>query len=249
MTTTLRVMNLTKKFSNLVAVDNISFTATEGEVVGILGPNGAGKSTTLKMLCGFLSPSSGTAYLDGYDIMDQPVAAKRTFGYLPEGAPSYTDMTVRSFLSFIADIRGVPAADKSRKLAQVLTQLNLQTVVDQRIETLSKGYKRRVGLAQALIHDPKILVLDEPTDGLDPNQKREVRELIAELAKNKIIILSTHVLEEVAAICDRVIVIASGKILLDTTPGDLLNQSAHDNVVAALEEVFISIKQEYEVIT
>lgn len=241
MSATLRVMNLTKKFGSFTAVNNVSFTATQGEVVGFLGPNGAGKSTTMKMITGFLAPTSGTAYIGGYDILEQPRAAKQMFGYLPEGAPSYPDMTVQHFLSFIAEIRGLRGADKERRMHEVINQVNIQSVLFQRIETLSKGFKRRVGLAQALMHDPHVLILDEPTDGLDPNQKREMRKLISAMATNKVIILSTHILEEVAAICDRVIVVAQGSIILDSTPEELLRQAPQKSTIAVLEEVFINI--------
>lgn len=249
MTATLRVMNLTKNFGKLIAVDNVSFTAAQGEVVGFLGPNGAGKSTTMKMITGFLTPSSGTAYIGGYDIIEQPIAAKKLFGYLPEGAPSYPDMTVKSFISFIADIRGIDAEQKEFKIAQVINKVNLQSVLHQRIDTLSKGFKRRLGLAQALIHDPSVLILDEPTDGLDPNQKREVRNLITEMAKDKVIILSTHILEEVEAVCDRVIVVAAGKIILDSTPDELVRKSTTQSTVVALEEVFIRIAKQHQTVS
>jgi ABC-2 type transport system ATP-binding protein len=249
MTATLRVMNLTKSFGSLVAVDNLSFSATQGEVVGFLGPNGAGKSTTMKMITGFLTPTSGTAYIGGYDIKEQPLEAKRIFGYLPEGAPSYTDMTVMQFISFIADIRGIAKAEKALKINEVINKVNLQSVLQQRIETLSKGFRRRLGLAQALIHDPSVLILDEPTDGLDPNQKREVRKLITNMSKDKVIILSTHILEEVEAVCDRVIVVDAGKIILDSTPQELKRKSPQQSAITALEEVFISITKEYQVVS
>ena len=241
MSATLRVMNLTKNFGELLAVDNISFSAVQGEVVGFLGPNGAGKSTTMKMITGFLPPTAGTAYIGGYDIIEQPLAAKNVFGYLPEGAPSYPDMTVMQFLSFIAEIRGITKAERQAKIYAVVNKVNLESVLYQRIETLSKGFKRRVGLAQALIHDPSVLILDEPTDGLDPNQKREIRKLITEMSKDKVIILSTHILEEVEAVCDRMIVVAAGKIILDSTPKELAMKSPQQNTIRALEEVFISI--------
>src|SRR5581483_7055789 len=189
MTATLRVMNLTKTFGKFTAVNNISFSAVQGEVVGFLGPNGAGKSTTMKMITGFLTPTTGNAYISGYDISEQPLEAKRMFGYLPEGAPSYPDMSVRQFLSFIADIRDIAKDIKEQKIAEVVNKVNLQSVLHQRIETLSKGFKRRVGLAQALLHDPSVLILDEPTDGLDPNQKHEVRTLIRALAPEKAIVI------------------------------------------------------------
>jgi ABC-2 type transport system ATP-binding protein len=244
MSATLRVMNLTKVFNGVTAVNNISFSAAQGEVVGFLGPNGAGKSTTMKMITGFLSPTSGTAYIGGYDILEEPVAAKRVLGYLPEGAPSYSDMTVKQFLSFIADIRGIGKSDKEFRINDVVNKVNLQSVLFQNIDTLSKGFKRRVGLAQALIHNPDVLILDEPTDGLDPNQKREVRKLIKDMAKNKVIILSTHILEEVEAVCDRVIVVAAGKIILDSTPAELLRKEPTKSTIAVLEEVFVSLTSE-----
>lgn len=246
MTATLRVMNLTKRFGTLTAVDNISFSAAQGEVVGFLGPNGAGKSTSMKMITGFLNPTAGTAYIGGYDISEQPLEAKRLLGYLPEGAPSYPDMTVKQFISFIADIRGIAKKDKELKINEVINKVNLQSVLKQRIDTLSKGFKRRVGLAQALIHDPSVLILDEPTDGLDPNQKREVRKLISNMARDKVIVLSTHILEEVEAVCDRVIVVAAGKIILDSTPEELVSRVPQKNTIAALEEVFVSITTEYQ---
>lgn len=246
MTATLRVMNLTKTFGNFTAVNNISFSATKGEVVGFLGPNGAGKSTTMKMITGFLSPTAGTAYIGGYDILEQPVQAKQMFGYLPEGAPCYPDMSVKQFLSFIADIRGISKDKKELQLNEVINKVNLQSVLYQRIETLSKGFKRRVGLAQALIHDPSVLILDEPTDGLDPNQKREVRKLITNMAQEKVIILSTHLLEEVEAVCDRVIVVAAGNIIIDSTPEELVRAAPQKSTIAALEEVFINIAVEYQ---
>jgi len=244
MTATLRVMNLTKSFDGVIAVNNISFSAAQGEVVGFLGPNGAGKSTTMKMITGFLNPTSGTAYIGGYDILEEPVAAKRVLGYLPEGAPSYSDMTVKQFLSFIADIRGISKYDKELRINDVVNKVNLQSVLFQNIDTLSKGFKRRVGLAQALIHDPSVLILDEPTDGLDPNQKREVRKLIRDMSKNKVIILSTHILEEVEAVCDRVIVVAAGKIILDSTPAELLRKEPTKSTIAVLEEVFVNLTSE-----
>ncbi len=238
---TLSVMNLTKKFTNLTAVDQISFSAMQGEVVGFLGPNGAGKTTTMRMITGFLTPTSGSVYVDGYDIGEQPIEAKRRLGYLAEGAPSYQEMTGMQFLKFIAQARGIAKSESGARIAGVVERVHLHGVLDQRIETLSKGYKRRVGLAQALVHDPRVLILDEPTDGLDPIQKREVRSLISELARDKVVILSTHILEEVEAVCDRVIVLAAGKIVLDSTPVDLVREKPHKNTVAILEEVFIEI--------
>ncbi len=248
MNATLRVMNLIKSFGSLLAVDNISFSATQGEVVGFLGPNGAGKSTTMKMITGFLTPTSGTAYIDGYDILEQPLQAKRIFGYLPEGAPAYQDMTVLSFLRFIAAVHGITKANMPDKIDKVIHDVNLGAVLNQRIETLSKGFKRRLGLAQALIHDPRVLILDEPTDGLDPNQKREVRDLITKLAPDKVIVLSTHILEEVEAICNRVIIVAAGKVVLNSTASDLMNNTAQKTTISALENVFINIAKSQKAI-
>jgi ABC-2 type transport system ATP-binding protein len=222
---------LTKRYGHLLAVDELSFTVGQGEVLGFLGPNGAGKSTTMKMLAGFLSPTSGTARVCGYDVETDPVEAKRQIGYLPEGAPSYGEMTTRRFLDFIADVRDLRGADKRSRLDAVIDALHLEPVLEQPVENLSKGYKRRVGLAQAIMHDPRVLVLDEPTDGLDPNQKHEVRTLIREMAADKIIIISTHILEEVHAVCNRAIIIAHGRILADDTPGALEARSQRHNAV------------------
>jgi len=199
-------------------VDDVSFAVEHGEVLGFLGPNGAGKSTTMRMLAGFLPPTSGTARIAGADIQAQPVAAKSALGFLPEGAPAYPDMTVTGFLSFTGRIRGFAGAALREKVAQAMAMTELDSVRLQPIETLSKGFKRRVGLAQALLHDPPVLILDEPTDGLDPNQKHEVRGLIRRMAPDKAIIISTHILEEVAAVCTRAIVIARGRVVADATP-------------------------------
>src|SRR6185437_3702562 len=194
---------LTKWFGHIHAVQDVSFTVERGEVLGFLGPNGAGKSTTMKMVAGFLQPTSGTASLCGFDVLEQPIAAKRRMGYLPEGAPAYPDMTPTGFLGFIASIRGFSGSEKNKRIALAVERANLKGVMHQPIETLSKGYKRRVGLAQALLHDPPVLIMDEPTDGLDPNQKHEVRTLIEEMAPDKAIVISTHLLEEVEAVCTR----------------------------------------------
>ncbi len=231
MDTIIEIKNLCKQFDSLTAVDNISFQVKKGEVLGFLGPNGAGKSTTMKMITGFLSPTSGTVTVDGYDIVQNPLAVKQRIGYLPEGAPAYPDMTPASFLDFVAQIRGLSGKEKRNKIADTVTRVNLETVLHQPIETLSKGFKRRVGLAQAILHDPEVLILDEPTDGLDPNQKHEVRSLIRNMAQEKIIILSTHILEEVHAVCSRAIIIADGKILADGTPTDLEAKSKYYNSV------------------
>ena len=212
------IKNLVKQFGPFTAVDNVSFTVAKGEVLGFLGPNGAGKSTTMKMLCGFLSPTSGNISVMGHDVEAEPQAVKTRIGYLPEGAPTYADMTPRSFLDFVASVRGLTGQDRRERLDRVVGQINIRDVLDQPINTLSKGYKRRVGLAQAILHDPPVLVLDEPTDGLDPNQKHEVRGLIQAMARDKAIIISTHILEEVEAVCSRAIVIAHGRIVAEGRP-------------------------------
>jgi ABC-2 type transport system ATP-binding protein len=227
----IEIKNLEKRFGDITAVAGVSFNVERGEVLGFLGPNGAGKSTTMKMLTGFLHPSGGTAIVGGHDITADPLAAKRLLGYLPEGAPLYPDMTPESFLLFIAQIRGFSGAEARRRVEEVVGKVSLQGVLRQPIDTLSKGYKRRVGLAQAILHDPQVLVLDEPTDGLDPNQKHEVRALIRSMAKDKVIILSTHILEEVEALCTRVIIIARGKLVVDCKPSELAARSRWHNAV------------------
>src|SRR5260221_13193768 len=213
------IRNLTKRFGVMTAVDDVSFQVRRGEVLGFLGPNGAGKSTTMKMLAGFLAPTAGTASVCGFDVQLQPIAAKSQLGYLPEGAPAYPDMTPHGFLGFVAAMRGFDGAERRKRIAMAVERANLQGVLEQPIETLSKGFKRRVGLAQALIHDPKVLLLDEPTDGLDPNQKFEVRKLIEAMAADKVIVVSTHILEEVEAVGTRAIIIAGGRGGADGTPG------------------------------
>ena len=224
------VRHLTKRFGPVTAVDNVSFTVARGEVLGFLGPNGAGKSTTMKMITGFLAPTRGTAVIAGHDIVADPIAAKRHIGYLPEGAPAYPDMTPAGFLAFIARIRGFSGKEAEQRIELAVARTQLAGVLDQPIETLSKGFKRRVGLAQALLHDPDVLILDEPTDGLDPNQKHEVRRLISSMPE-KAIVISTHILEEVDAVCTRAIVIAQGRVLADGTPGILAARSRHHNAV------------------
>ena len=226
----IEIQNLSKQFGPLRAVDGISFSVNRGEVLGFLGPNGAGKSTTMKMITGFLSPSDGRVAVCGHDIATEPLQAKRKFGYLPEGAPAYPDMTPAAFLDFIAEVRGLSGEAKTRRIGEVVGLVHIDGVLHQRIETLSKGFKRRVGLAQAILHDPEVLVLDEPTDGLDPNQKHEVRSLIRRMAKNKAIVLSTHILEEVEAVCTRAIIIARGRILFDGSPTDLQKEGPLDEV-------------------
>ena len=223
--------NLTKQYGPLRAVDDLSFTVAPGEVLGFLGPNGAGKSTTMRIVAGFLAPTSGRVTVCGHDIETAPVEAKRRIGYLPEGAPSYPEMTPLSFLRFIADVRGLKGARRASRLDEVIGLLHLESVLEQSIDTLSKGFRRRVGLAQAILHDPEVLILDEPTDGLDPNQKFDVRELIAHMASDKIVVISTHVLEEVDAVCNRALIIAHGRILADDTPARLEARSRFHNAV------------------
>lgn len=235
-----KVSHVRKVFGPIVAVDNVSFTVGQGEVLGFLGPNGAGKSTTMKIITGFLTPTSGSVKVKGYDIQENPIEAKRGIGYLPEGGPLYQDMTPLSFLSFIAEIRGFRGQSLQQRVADTIKKMNLGGVVDQRIDTLSKGFKRRVGLAQAILHDPSVLILDEPTDGLDPNQKHEVRALIRAMAKEKAIILSTHILEEVQAVCTRAIIIAKGKVITDGTPAELEARSRFHNAVTLKVKVQIA---------
>ena len=227
----LDIRNLHKNFGPLVAVDDVSFTVKQGEVLGFLGPNGAGKSTTMKMATGFLAPTAGTAIICGHDILTQPLAAKRQFGYLPEGAPAYPDMVVGDFLRFIAHIRGYRGAEARERTNHIVELVHLSEVYDQRIETLSKGFRRRVGVAQALIHDPPVVILDEPTDGLDPNQKHEMRHIIAAMRPKKAIVISTHLLEEVEAVCSRAVIIAKGRLLADSTPVQLAARSRYHNAV------------------
>ena len=231
MGTMVEIQKLRKEFGPILAVDDVSFTVGQGEVLGFLGPNGAGKSTTMKMITGFLTPTSGTVRISGFDIQDQPLEAKTRIGYLPEGAPAYLDMTPATFLTFVAEMRGFRGAELRNRVSQTVEKVNLQSVLKQQIDTLSKGFKRRVGLAQAILHDPEVLVLDEPTDGLDPNQKHEVRTLIKNMAKEKAIILSTHILEEVQAVCTRAMIIAKGKVITDGTPGELEERSPNHNTV------------------
>lgn len=228
----IEISHLTKKFDQFAAVDDLSFNVEEGEVLGFLGPNGAGKSTTMKVITGFLSPSAGSVTVDGFDITRNAIEAKALIGYLPEGAPSYGDMTTLEFLNFIAEIRGYRGGEIASRVQHVVNEVELQSVAQQSIETLSKGFKRRVGLAQAIMHDPKVLILDEPTDGLDPNQKHHVRELIKNLAKEKIVIISTHILEEVTAVCTRAIIIDEGQIVADGTPAELEAQSQYHHAVS-----------------
>lgn len=226
------VQNLRKTFGSFVAVSDVSFALNRGEVLGFLGPNGAGKSTAMKMITGFLTPSGGTVKVNGHDVMEKPLKVKTAIGYLPEGAPAYGDMTPKSFLEFIAEIRGFSGEEKAKRVKEAAEKTHLESVFNKPIENLSKGFKRRVGLAQAILHDPEILVLDEPTDGLDPNQKHEIRALLKEMAKDKAIIISTHILEEVDAVCSRAIIISQGKVLFDGTPSKLEAMAPDRNAVS-----------------
>ena len=228
----IKTEQLTKRYDSLTAVDDVSFHVGPGEVLGFLGPNGAGKTTTMRMLAGFVTPTSGRASICGHDVESEPLKAKAALGYLPEGAPLYGEMTVRRFLEFIADLRSLTGARRSQRLGHVIEHLQLGGVLDQTIETLSKGFRRRVGLAQAIMHDPPVLILDEPTDGLDPNQKHEVRTLINDMARDKIIVISTHILEEVDAVCTRAIIISRGRIVADDTPTGLAARSRYHNAVS-----------------
>ena len=239
MATLIEIEGLTKRFGAFTAVDDVSFSVSRGEVLGFLGPNGAGKSTTMKMLAGFVTPTQGRARICGHDVQSAPVAARRQLGFLPEGAPVYPDMTVLSFLRFAARIRGFRGTAVDDHVDHAVALTTLQGVRLEPVETLSKGFKRRVGLAQALLHNPPVLVLDEPTDGLDPNQKHEVRTLIARMAAEKAIVISTHILEEVDAVCSRAIIIAQGRIVADATPSELAG--LHPS--GKLDDVFREITQ------
>jgi ABC-2 type transport system ATP-binding protein len=232
----IEVKELRRSFGPVVAVDGISFSVRKGQVLGLLGPNGAGKTTAMRMLTCFIRPDSGTASVCGHDILTDSIGVRRSLGYLAENSPAYPEMTVGGFLNFICDVREIRGKDRKKALDRVVPMCSIDSVYHQSIETLSKGYKRRVGLAQALIHDPPVLILDEPTDGLDPNQKYEVRKLITEMGKDKCIVVSTHILDEVEAICSRTIIIARGKVLVDSTPKEL-KEKHH----VSLDEVFRKI--------
>lgn len=236
----IEIDGLTKRFGSFTAVNDVSFQVKRGEVLGFLGPNGAGKSTTMRMLAGFMIPTSGTARILGHDVQTDGIAARKVLGFLPEGAPTYPEMGVESFLRFCAKVRGYSGAALAERVDHALQLTTLRGVRLQPIETLSKGFKRRVGLAQALLHDPPVLVLDEPTDGLDPNQKHEVRALIQRMAPEKAIIISTHILEEVDAVCSRAIIIARGRIVADATPAELERQ----HPTGKLDDVFRALTQE-----
>ncbi|HEY7655707.1 MAG TPA: ATP-binding cassette domain-containing protein [Burkholderiales bacterium] len=233
----IRVENLVKAFGAKLAVNDVSFTVERGEVLGFLGPNGAGKSTTMRMITGFIPPSSGRITIGGHDMLEDPLPAKRLIGYLPENAPGYADMTVLGFLNFAAELRGLHGDARKRAVGRAIELCFLQNVAHQTIDTLSKGYKHRTGLAQSLVHDPDVLIMDEPTDGLDPNQKHEVRGLIKHMGENKAIIFSTHILEEVEAACSRVIIIDRGRIVANGTPAELKARSPEGR----LEDVFRAI--------
>ncbi len=233
----IKVENLCKTFGTKRAVDNLSFEVARGEVLGFLGPNGAGKSTTMRMITGFIPPTSGRITVCGFNVADAPIDAKRKIGYLPESAPSYQEMTVLSFLRFSAEIRGLTGEQKKRAIRRVVDLCHLERVLGQTIETLSKGFRHRTCLAQSIIHDPEVLILDEPTDGLDPNQKHEVRDLIREMGASKVIILSTHILEEVEAVCSRAIIIDRGAIVANGTPAEFKAQAP----TGKLEDFFRSV--------
>lgn len=233
----IEVSHLTKRFGDFTAVDDVSFSLAPGEILGFLGPNGAGKSTTMKMLTGFLAATAGTVSIWGCDINEDRLSAQSHIGYLPEGAPAYDEMTPLGYLRFIAEARGLSGVSLDAAVLRAVKTMSLEKVLNQRIETLSKGFKRRVGMAQAILHDPDVLILDEPTDGLDPNQKHQVREMIKGLSKDKIVIISTHILEEVSAVCNRVMVLAGGKIVSDSTPEDLQKRSRfHGAVVIEVQD-------------
>jgi ABC-2 type transport system ATP-binding protein len=229
----IEIKALRKAFGPILAVDDVSFSVAKGDVLGFLGPNGAGKSTTMRMLSCFLPPDSGTATVAGYDIVHEPIPARRSLGYLAENAPAYDEMTAEAFLKFVCDARGIAGSKRAEAIDRVAEITNCGQVMHQPIGNLSKGFRRRVGLAQALVHDPPVLIMDEPTDGLDPNQKHDVRELIAEMASEKCIVISTHILEEVEAVCNRVVIIDEGRILEDTTAKALREREG-----GTLEEIF-----------
>jgi ABC-2 type transport system ATP-binding protein len=227
----LEIEGLTKRFGAATAVAGIDLTVRRGEVLGFLGPNGAGKSTTMKMITGYLAPTTGRIRVCGHDVETETLAAQRTIGYLPEGAPAYGDMTPRQFLAFVAEVRGYRGDEVTRRVASAVARTELDPVLDQTIDTLSKGFKRRVGIAQAILHDPAVLIMDEPTDGLDPNQKHAVRALLRAMAPDKAILISTHLLEEVDAVCTRAVIIDRGRIVADGTPSELTARSRHHNAV------------------
>ena len=226
------IRGISKHFGPITAVDDVSFSVARGEVLGFLGPNGAGKTTTMRIVTGYLPPNAGSASVCGFDVVGDPIEVKRRVGYLPEGAPAYGDMTPQGLLRFVGDLRGLAGSERKARIDAVVERLQLGSVLHRPIETLSKGFKRRVGLAQAILADPEVLILDEPTDGLDPNQKHEVRQLLTEMAPGKAIVISTHILEEVEAVCSRAIIVAEGRIVADSTPEELQARSHVHNAVA-----------------
>ncbi len=230
----IRVNSLSKSYGAIRAVDSISFEVRKGDVLAFLGPNGAGKTTAMKMITGFLEPDHGTVELCGHNVQEHPIQTRRNLGYLPENAPAYGDMTPRGFLEFIGEARGV--ADTPSAIDRVVEMTNLSEVMSQPIETLSKGFKRRVGLAQALIHDPAVLILDEPTDGLDPNQKAMVQDLLSSLSSDRCIVLSTHILDEAERIANRAVILSGGRILVDSTPTELMARAGQHNSVRVVFE-------------
>ena len=227
----IKVRNLKKNFGPKLAVNGVSFSVEKGEVLGFLGPNGAGKSTTMRMITGFIPPTDGEITVGGFNVVDNPVPAKRLMGYLPENAPSYSDMTVGGFLGFCAELRGLTGTAKRKAVGKVVEMCFLESVVHQSVDTLSKGYKHRTCLAQSILHDPEVLIMDEPTDGLDPNQKHEVRTLIRNMGEKKAIIFSTHILEEVEAVCSRAIIIDRGQVVANGTPAELKRRSGRAGCV------------------
>ena len=227
----IEVKNVTKKYGNFVAVDNISFTVNDGEVVGFLGPNGAGKSTTMNMITGFIEPTDGTIIVNGFDTSKQSIKAKQEIGYMPEGVPLYTDLTVKEFVTYMAELKKVPHKEKKERVENVLRETGIEDVADRLIRNLSRGYKQRVSLAGALVGDPKIVILDEPTVGLDPKQITEIRQLIKRLGKKHTVILSSHILSEVSQICEKVIIINKGKIVAIDTPENLEKETERQNVI------------------
>jgi ABC-2 type transport system ATP-binding protein len=239
----IETQQLCKRYGRFTAVDGITFRVEPGQVLGFLGPNGAGKSTTMKMLAGFLAPTSGSAKVCGFDVETQAIQAKRALGYLPEGAPSYGEMTVGQFLAFVADVRGLDGERRRARLDDAIGRLHLEPVLAQSIDTLSKGFRRRVGLAQAILHDPQVLILDEPTDGLDPNQKHEVRALIQSMARDRTIVISTHILEEVHAVCTRAVIIAHGRLLADATPAELEARSRYHRAISLTTRNPVALKE------
>ena len=227
----IEVKNVTKKYGNFIAVDNVSFTVNDGEVVGFLGPNGAGKSTTMNMITGFIEPTEGTIEVNGYDILKQPLKAKKKIGYMPEGVPLYNELTVKEFVTFMAELKRVPRKERKEKVAKVLYEVGIEDVANKLIRNLSRGYKQRVSMAGALIGDPEVIILDEPTVGLDPKQITEIRQLIKKLGKKHTVILSSHILSEISQICEKVIIINKGKIIAVDTPANLEKKTESKNVI------------------